>query len=269
MRVSFIVAALAAAALIIVVVKFWPEISGQDAANLSEEAPNVLVVPASMTLSEGIPEVSLPRPVPNQVVEEAAEAEVLAPRVAVPALAESDTFVIDHLQNWPIPLAWLARQDLVAKATGVLVNSADGRVASRQVAFMVPADNYSVQQVGEQFFVDPASFERYNRYVDILENIPPSALVKLLGVIEPLMQEALTQLGERRSPREIVGDTVARIKRLPQLPAQVELLRPAVVYTYADPALEARSEFDKQLLRFGPKNISRIDQYLIEFIKYY
>ena len=80
---------------------------------------------------------------------------------------------------------------------------------------------------------------------------------------------ALAQLGERESPRNFAAAAIQRIENLPQLPAQIELIRPNVVYTYADPLLENLPAFDKQMLRLGPDNIARLNSYLTEFKEYY
>ena len=50
----------------------------------------------------------------------------------------------------------------------------------------------------------------------------------------------------------------------PQVGAPIELTRPNVMYTFADPALEARPAGQKLLLRMGPDNAAAIKAKLTE-----
>jgi len=62
-----------------------------------------------------------------------------------------------------------------------------------------------------------------------------------------------------------MSGVLERIARAPILEERVELIRPNVMYAYADPNLESRSEFDKQLLRLGPNNLQRLQAYAAAF----
>jgi hypothetical protein len=50
----------------------------------------------------------------------------------------------------------------------------------------------------------------------------------------------------------------------PQPSGPIELERPNVMYTYADPALEARPAGQKLLLRMGPDNAAALKAKLME-----
>ena len=50
----------------------------------------------------------------------------------------------------------------------------------------------------------------------------------------------------------------------PQPAGPIELTRPNVMYTFADPALEARPAGQKLLLRMGPDNAAAIKAKLVE-----
>jgi hypothetical protein len=51
---------------------------------------------------------------------------------------------------------------------------------------------------------------------------------------------------------------------MPELAAPVKLLRPGVLYEFADPDLETRSAGEKILLRMGPENAARVKPKLWE-----
>ena len=50
----------------------------------------------------------------------------------------------------------------------------------------------------------------------------------------------------------------------PQISGPIDLVRPNVMYTYADPTLEARPAGQKLLIRMGPENAAVIKAKLVE-----
>jgi len=258
MRPSYVIGAIGVALAVVAIIQFWPADKPQ-----SEPVAAPISVPVEIPLT---PRQIEPEPV--LPVEEVAEI-VSEPEVELPALAESDDFLLAQIQQWSLPSAWLQREDLLSRAAVIVQNAADGRVPRQQIAFLTPAEAFQVVEEGEQLFVDPVSYTRYDTYIEMLEAIPPAQLAKLVNLVAPLLGDAFALLGDTRRPRELLLSSLKRIVELPELPDRVALLRPAVMYIYADPRLEALPEFDKQLLRMGPENISRLQSYLIEFKGYY
>lgn len=255
MRPSFIIGAVVVAVGIILAIQYWPAATPdaeQPASTVAEPTPAPGVDEAEQQTPEQ-PEYIAPPP----------------PAVVLPSLAESDDFVRAEMEAWSLPEVWLAREDLISRAAVVIQNAADGGLPRRQLGFLAPSGAYPVLRQGERFFVDPQGYQRYDGYLDVLERVPPAQLAELLDLIHPLLQEALALLGDRRAPQDLVLGAVARVQALPELTGPIELLQPKVVYTYADPALEARPEFDKQLLRMGPDNLARLRAYVQEFKTFY
>ena len=54
-----------------------------------------------------------------------------------------------------------------------------------------------------------------------------------------------------------------QILDVPILEGDVQLVRPKVLYQYADPGLETLSPLQKQVLRAGPQNVDRLQHYLV------
>ena len=96
MRVSFVVAALVAAVLIIALVKYWPESTGQDdaivvPADTATPPVSALAAPATADVNPPLAH-SSSNQVPNEM---SVDADDPMPVVDVPVLALSDAFVID------------------------------------------------------------------------------------------------------------------------------------------------------------------------------
>ena len=184
------------------------------------------------------------------------------PPPPLPALADSDDEVRAAFSAYDLPTPWLARAGLLQRATTLLVNLGTGTLPRRQLAFLAPAEPFKVTKEGERFFMDPAGYARYTPLMDTLERVPPEQLGALLRRYEPLLAEALGQLGERDSVARFVTRAADEILARRPVSGRIELVRPNVLFQYANPALEEASELDKQLLRVGPENLARLQRYV-------
>ena len=158
--------------------------------------------------------------------------------------------------------AWLAQEDLLRRAAAVVAAAAAGRVPRGQLAFMAVTGPFRTVERDGVAYVDPASYRRYVRFVDIVTCLPPERTVALLTRFGPLLGEALAALGETRPDvRAGVDALLERVLAVPMPPGFVPLARPNVLYEYADPSLEALDDFQKQLLRMGPANLARLQDH--------
>ena len=187
------------------------------------------------------------------------------PEVALPPLAESDAFVVEHLAGFGWPDLWLDREELIRRLALVIDNAAKGEYPRRQLSFLAPTARYQIVELGERFFIDPAGYARYDIYLDLLENVEPQSLAEALLLFEPLITESLAELGNHRSMVVLMHMAISRITELPTLPEDVELLQPKVFFEYADPELEALAPLQKLALRMGPSNVRRLQDYLRAF----
>ena len=154
---------------------------------------------------------------------------------------------------------WLAQEDLLRRAAAVVAAAAAGRVPRGQLAFMAVTGPFRTVERDGVAYVDPASYRRYVRFVDIVTCLPPERTVALVTRFEPLLAEALAALGDTGPDvRAGVDALLERVLAVPTPPGFVPLTRPNVLYEYADPSLEALDDFQKQLLRMGPANLARL-----------
>jgi hypothetical protein len=264
MRSSYLIGALAAAAALILGITYFlrqaPEpapaeeaVSGTDiesGAPAAAEPPPGQLEPGADVMEETPPSPAIDEPV-----------------LVLPPLNESDAFVRERLPD-TLPEPWRERDDLLRRTAVVLENATRGEIPKRQLSFMAPDGPYPVQKVpveGQEkprFFVDPAGYERYDRYLDMLESMPAEQLSNLLLDTGPLLGEALAELGSQVSVQTGMVETIDQILAVPVLEGEVELIQPKVLYEYADPELEGLSALQKQVLRMGPDNVVRLQSYL-------
>ena len=261
MRTGFLLAGVGAALIIILGIQFWP---------FSEEGAEDQPMPQDemSTPAENLPAANATTQAPVVDNGDARPDEAL-PEPILPPLSESDAWVREALGEWSPPAEWLAREELISRLSVVLQNAAQGQLPRRQLSFLAPSEVFPVVKEGEVIFADPAGYARYTPYLDLLEKMPPARAAQLFNQMEPLVMEAFALLGERTPLQNTLQAAASQIEALPELNAPVMLVQPNVMYLYADPELESRSELDKQLLRMGPDNVRRFKAYVAEFMAFY
>jgi hypothetical protein len=215
------------------------------------------------------PDLEAPEPLEPTPVEAPAEiapepAPEPEPEVSLPPLTESDPFVRERLEPMSLPEPWLEQGDYVRRLAVVVENAVRGTYPRRQLAFLAPEGPFRVIERGEAIYIDPASYDRYDRHVEALEGVEPAQLAGLLDTIEPLLAAALGELGVEAPPGEMMQSALDEVMAVPVLSGDVELVQPNVMYLYADPDLEALSPLQKQVLRMGPDNVRRLQSHLRE-----
>jgi len=192
------------------------------------------------------------------------------PSVRLPALNESDAFIREQVGALSERLNdWLAQDELVRRFAVVIDNGAVGEIPRRQLSFLAPAGRYPVDERDGKLFVDPAGYTRYDSFVDTVLSVPPEQAAALLKTLAPLLRQALGELGPREpDPMSAIRAAVRQALQTPEPHGDIELLQPKVLYRYADPSLESLLPLQKQLLRMGPDNVSRLKAYLRELQKF-
>lgn len=250
MRSGILIGALALLAVIVLGLTYYFRESGI-------EPQPITVEPPPAPAKRAPPPVPEPEPVPAPPAE--------PPAVVLPPLDASDALVRERLQGSALPQDWVERDDLIRRLAVVVENARRGELPRRQLSFLAPEGKFQVIERGEEIYIDPASYARYDGYLDILESIPAATAATLMTDVQPLLEQALTELGVTGSaamPQVRAG--IDQLLAVPELRGEVALVQPVVLYEFADPELEGLSALQKQALRMGPDNVRRLQSYLRE-----
>ena len=113
--------------------------------------------------------------------------------------------------------------------------------------------------------LDPQNFARYQSMVAVIDKLDMQQVAAVYVHFYPLFQQAYQNLGY---PNGYFNDRLVQVidslLAAPQPAAPIQLVRPNVMYTFADPALEARPAGQKLLIRMGPDNAAIIKAKLTE-----
>ncbi len=183
-------------------------------------------------------------------------------------LAASDAWLrteLPKVNRDPTFLQWLqATPDLLRKGVLLVSEVAQGRVPRKAFAFWAPKAPFQVREVGEgQYVIDPASYHRYDLLATAVEAFDMDLLWRLYRLVRPLVDRVY---GEFAPPGSRFDDVLLKatehLLRTPQPRGEIRLVKPSVMYKFADPKLESLSPAQKQLLRMGPVNATIVKHQL-------
>ncbi len=188
------------------------------------------------------------------------------PYVSLPMLEASDAeFVagLATLDGSRALSAALEPQGLIRRLVVSVDNLPNGKLSMKQRPLKPVGGEFLVTGDEEAPMLDAANYVRYTPLVVAAEQIDPAALAAVYRHFYPLFQQAYQELGY---PDGYFNDRlIAVIDHLlaaAPVPDAPRLVRPNVLYRYADPALEARSPGHKILMRMGPAQATRVQAVL-------
>ncbi len=110
------------------------------------------------------------------------------------------------------------------------------------------------------------NYRRYAAYVNLMETVDIDTAVAVYTFLYPLFQEAYEDLGYPDAYfNDRLVEAIDNMLAAPELMGPVKLVRPSVMFKYADPELEKLSAGQKILIRMGPDNANRVKIKLVKF----
>ena len=192
--------------------------------------------------------------------------------IEVPPLDQTDPLVrqlLSALTSHPTVTAWLTTNHLIQNFALVTQTIAERRSPSKQLRVIKPTGEFRAATDGTSEYIDPASYQRYDRYADAVAAIDAREAARLYATLKPRITEAYRQLGDPDGEFDpILTRAIVELLRTPVIDGRVVLSHTSVNYTFDDPALESLSGAQRQFLRMGPRNVRLIQQKLREIAPY-
>lgn len=229
------------------------------------------------------PEVTAPGVTEPAIAEPMPQPEPLPAEPALPTLAESDDAALRSLSDLvddATPVGrYVVEEDVIPRIVAT-VDALDGKQVPPAIqAVQGPGGEFQAtpdeqpdevirNEVGDpvpQYQLDPANYQRYSPYVEMLASVDAGALARAYRAYEPLFEEAFDQLGYPDGNFEerllnIIDDALAT----PEPERPLQLIKPEAYYLFADEDLETLNAAQKVLLRMGPDNAARVKAKLAE-----
>jgi hypothetical protein len=185
----------------------------------------------------------------------------------LPALNDSDSAVKEGLSSLigAHAMQYVIPQDIVRRIVVTIDNLPRQKApAAKRPTVAVPGQ-FLVKGDDLHATLDPKNFERYDPMVNVVRQLDMQRVSNTYFHFYPLFQSAYQSLGY---PNGYFNDRLVQVidslLATPTTNGLIELSRPNVFYTFADPNLEALPAGQKLLLRMGPDNAAVVKTKLKE-----
>ena len=218
-----------------------------------DEEDNGLVDEPAETVELGEPEVP---ETPTVAEPEVAEVE---PEIELPSLNESSEEIRSRIEAEEQSIEPLRSEQLIRDAVVFVDNLRNGVVVRDAALIEGPQAKFRALEQDGKIYIDPRSYDRYNSIVDWFVSFDTEVMLTLMNDYETMVREALAEIGyPDTDPETVILDAIEVLNATPSVGTVIELSDETVMYRYADPALEALPDAQKQMLRMGPDNIRRV-----------
>lgn len=206
-------------------------------------------------------------PVPPAAVatnsSEAALAEAKVPERTLPPVGQMDTFLralLGALSSHPDFVRWLATDDLIRQMANGIDRISRGMSPASNLPVLRPTGDFAAQGRRNAMTIDPASYQRYDRFALLVESLEPRGVAEAYRTIQPRLDEAYRGLGRTDSNVDAaVNQALQLLIDTPVPSGPVELVAgKGATFAFRDPELERLAPIQKQLIRMGPDNMRRI-----------
>jgi len=195
------------------------------------------------------------------------------PLPPLPSYEQANDFIREQLgvENWqalhinPQNLPALNKDFLLQRSVAFVDGLAKGALLDKLQPFARPSQAFIAAKQGQALAMGSANFQRYNAFTQSIVAIDSQQAAAFFHWTRPLLETAYSELGY---PGENLGAAVISaidtLLATPGIEGPIALTRRSVRYQYADPALEALPGAQKQLLRMGSENSTRLKAWLSE-----
>lgn len=190
--------------------------------------------------------------------------------VPLPPLERSDEYfklALDDLFGGQLE-EMLVDSRVIERIVATIDNLPRDRVAQRIRPVAGIDGTFAVDTVGDdgEFRISNDNYDRYDPVVDLLTGADLEAVAEVYRRFYPLFQKAYVDLGYPDGYfNDRLVEVIDHLLATPETEDGLPLVRPHVLYEYADPELEGLSSGQKLLLRMGSEHRMRIKEKLREF----
>lgn len=186
----------------------------------------------------------------------------------LPDLNDSDKAISDALGEAAGGAAiaqYLVPESVIRHIVVTVDNLARQKLAVDKRPIAPAAGSFVVNGDELRATLDSRNFQRYRPMVDALSKLDMQRFGGVYLRFYPLFQKAYQGLGY---PNGYFNDRLVQVIDVllatPQISGPIELVRPNVMYVFADPALESRPAGQKVLIRMGSDNAAVVKAKLME-----
>ena len=241
-----------------------------------EPAPRAVIPPAQTAVTavepadEPEPVIEIPaQPEVEPVPEPSAESD--EPEVVLPSLNDSDGFVRERLQalrDSAVLLGLIADDQLIRKFVVFVENISRHEFPQTDLPYRPLGVEMPVRELDQNLFrMEEDAYTRFDGFIDTMTAVDTEQAYALYRLLRPLFQQAYAEIGYRgRDFDDALRQAINNVLQATDVEGPFQLVKPSVMYLFADSELENADAVHKQLIRIGPRNSTRLMAKLAEFV---
>jgi hypothetical protein len=180
----------------------------------------------------------------------------------LPPLGESDPEMQDALAGLFTQKSaeeFFDLKEIVRRFVVTVDNLPRKKVPMQYRLFKPVLGKFLVTGEGENFLTSPDNYRRYTPYVWLAEAVDTRKLIAVYVHFYPLFQQEYQNLGYPKGYfNDRLVEAIDDLLAAPDVPGRIKVVRPNVLYQFADPGLEELSAGQKMLIRLGSESAARI-----------
>ena len=201
---------------------------------------------------------------------EISEPEIPSEVVQLPSLNDSDEFVFEGLRTLSNGMALirvLADEQLIRSIVVFVDNISRGEFPQTGLPYKRIGQEMQVRNIDANLFVmEDSAHDRFNQIIDTFVAVDTEQALMLYRTLQPLFQQAYAEIGYRNANfDDTLRSAINNVLRAPNVEGPYQLVKPSVMYLYADANIENMEEMQKQLIRIGPENTQKLKDKLRQF----
>jgi len=190
--------------------------------------------------------------------------------VDLPTLNLSDAFVLTRLsalETGATLLELLSSEELIRRFVVFVENVSQGSLPQLEYPVRRLQQPMAVREIDENLYeMQTVSYQRYTPLIDALTAVNPEQALAIYRVLKPLFQEAFAEIGyPNRNFDDVVIRAIDNVLSAQTAEGPFQLVKPKVMYVYADAGVESMTPVEKQLLRMGPQNAEKLKAALAQY----
>jgi hypothetical protein len=207
-------------------------------------------------------------PAPEAVIEHPVPAATDASKGPLPELNDSDKAMSDALgaaAGSAAVASYLVPESIIRHIVVTIDNMPRQKVTVEKRPIAPAPGTFAATGDELHATLAPQNFQRYAPMIGVLRNVDMQRLAAVYLRFYPLFQNAYQGLGY---PNDYFNDRLVKVIDMllatPQIAGPIDLVRPNVMYVFADQSLESRPAGQKLLIRMGPDNAAVVKAKLSE-----
>ncbi len=241
-----------------------------------EPSPRAVIPPAQTAVTavepaeEPEPVIEIPaQPEVELVPEPPAESD--APEVVLPSLNDSDGIVRERLlalRGGAVLLGLIADDQLIRKFVVFVENISRHEFPQTDLPYRSLGVEMPVRELDQNLFrMEEDAYTRFDGFIDTMTAVDTEQAYALYRLLRPLFQQAYAEIGYRgRDFDDALRQAINNVLQATDVEGPFQLVKPSVMYLFADSELENADAVHKQLIRIGPRNSTRLMAKLAEFV---